>query len=80
MQRGRPIEVTRVGDSIVIQIADGLGQPRMSEVAPGVWVEQDAAGTVTTIEVLLGGGGSVGRADLQGDQTSERSENFLNPL
>ena len=78
---GRPIRVTRIGDSIVIQIADGIGQPRMSEATPGVWIERDAAGSVTAIELLLDALGSVeAESDLEARQNSERSENFLNPL
>ena len=40
-------------DSLFIQLADGVGEPRMTELAPGVWVERDRDNNLTGIEVLL---------------------------
>lgn len=45
--------VYRFGDSLVIEIAEGQGEPRMTELAAGVWVERDREGRITAIELLI---------------------------
>lgn len=46
-------QVTLIGRSLIIEIAEGAGGPRMREVAPNIWMERDGEGTLTKIELLV---------------------------